>query len=515
MKQAKIILMCTVLIAALCNTAAMAGTVKSAGVKGKWSVGSTWVGGVLPGPQDLVVIADADTVTIDTSATIANLTIGEGVGGTCQFSKTGSFIIRINGNLNVTTGSSFRVQTRTGTDVIDTLIITGDITNNGVTFDLRSGSAGSTLSVCNVVLTGSGISTITMVGGYTSTLNEFNGFLFDKSGSGKVVLASDVYSATGSTSQPTGDPIWTFKRGFVYTGKFIMISQSTTSAHVGNGSDSSYIVGTLGRGMSNSAGKTGTFPVGDVKGYRPIKVISTTGGSASGHYVIVEAVSGNANTGSSSFTNGIDKISAVRYYKVSYNKGSGGAASMSFNKYAPSYGLNDGVAAGNQNLRVAISDSNRILWNNIGPALITPYTTALDSLPRFITSDTSAVTLISGSGSILVALARVTGTTENSLVSTTSVHNENEIPTTFSLLQNYPNPFNPTTAISYQLSVASSVTLNVFDVLGKEVALLVNEKKEAGEHTVQFNASTLSSGMYFYTLRAGNAVETKKMILMK
>ncbi len=497
----------------------MSGTVKSAGVKGKWSVGATWIGGVLPGPQDMVVIADADTVTIDTSTTIANLTVGEGAGGTCQFSKTGSYKIQINGNLLVNAAASLRVQTRTGTDVIDTIVITGDITNNGSTFDLRSGSAGSTLSVCNIVFTGSGISTITMNGTYSSTLNEFNGFLFDKSGPGKVVLASDVYSATGSTSQPTGDPIWTFSRGRVYTGKYKMISQSTTNAHVGSGSDSSYIVGTLGRGMSNSAGKTGTFPVGDEKGYRPLKVTATTSGIASGHFVIVEAVYGNANSGSSTFSNGIDKVSAVRYYKVSYNKGASGAATMTFNKYAPSYGLSDGVAAGNQNLRVAISDSGRSVWNNVGPSLVTPYTTALDSLPRYITSDTSAsttVTLTSGIGSILVALARVTGTTENSLVSTgTSVQRGVENLSAFVLSQNYPNPFNPETSISFTIPERSNVTVEIYSLIGTTIAVLQNGTMNAGAHTLRWNASTQPSGVYFYRVIAGQTMSTKRMILLK
>lgn len=93
--------------------------------------------------------------------------------------------------------------------------------------------------------------------------------------------------------------------------------------------------------------------------------------------------------------------------------------------------------------------------------------------------------------------------------------NENIIPDQYSLAQNYPNPFNPTTTISYQLSAASNVNLKVFDVLGKEVATLVNERKPSGKYSVQFNASQLSSGLYFYKLSAGHFNETKKMILTK
>ncbi|MDP1677636.1 MAG: T9SS type A sorting domain-containing protein, partial [Bacteroidota bacterium] len=85
----------------------------------------------------------------------------------------------------------------------------------------------------------------------------------------------------------------------------------------------------------------------------------------------------------------------------------------------------------------------------------------------------------------------------------------------FSLMQNYPNPFNPTTTISYQLSANSYTTLRVYDMLGKEVATLVNEAKEAGSYTMQFDGSKLSNGMYFYTLRSGNFTATKKLVLMK
>ncbi|MFN3560808.1 MAG: T9SS type A sorting domain-containing protein, partial [Chloroherpetonaceae bacterium] len=85
----------------------------------------------------------------------------------------------------------------------------------------------------------------------------------------------------------------------------------------------------------------------------------------------------------------------------------------------------------------------------------------------------------------------------------------------FELAQNYPNPFNPTTTIRYQIPTAQTVSLKVYDVLGKEVATLVNGRQEAGSYSVPFNASRLSSGMYFYRLQAGEYVETRKMMLVK
>ncbi len=87
--------------------------------------------------------------------------------------------------------------------------------------------------------------------------------------------------------------------------------------------------------------------------------------------------------------------------------------------------------------------------------------------------------------------------------------------TDFRLDQNYPNPFNPFTVISYQLPMNSHVLLSVYDALGREAATLVNETKEAGTYSVQFDGSKLSSGLYFYTLRASNFIATKKLTVMK
>jgi hypothetical protein len=89
------------------------------------------------------------------------------------------------------------------------------------------------------------------------------------------------------------------------------------------------------------------------------------------------------------------------------------------------------------------------------------------------------------------------------------------VPEEVSLNQNYPNPFNPSTTISYQLPTQSHVTLKVFDVLGREVATLVNGVEEPGYKSVTFDATKMSSGLYFYRLTAGSYVDTKKLLLLK
>jgi len=97
----------------------------------------------------------------------------------------------------------------------------------------------------------------------------------------------------------------------------------------------------------------------------------------------------------------------------------------------------------------------------------------------------------------------------------TGVADERAIPEEFALSQNHPNPFNPTTTIHYELPLEGFVTLKVFDVLGNEVATLVNERKEEGRYQITFDASSLSSGVYIYQVRINDFIDTKKMILMK
>jgi hypothetical protein len=97
----------------------------------------------------------------------------------------------------------------------------------------------------------------------------------------------------------------------------------------------------------------------------------------------------------------------------------------------------------------------------------------------------------------------------------TGISKNTEVVKDFNLSQNYPNPFNPTTNIKYQITNNKLVTLKIFDILGKEVETLVNEKQNAGTYEVTFNASQYSSGIYFYKLTTDNFSDTKKMLMIK
>jgi hypothetical protein len=112
------------------------------------------------------------------------------------------------------------------------------------------------------------------------------------------------------------------------------------------------------------------------------------------------------------------------------------------------------------------------------------------------------------------------GTIEDTLYITNEVTDVGDdqgslMPTEYRLEQNYPNPFNPTTTISYSIPKEGFVTLKVYNAIGEEIAIVVNEVKQVGNYSVTFDASNLPSGIYVYQLKVNSFIETKKMILMK
>ncbi len=90
-----------------------------------------------------------------------------------------------------------------------------------------------------------------------------------------------------------------------------------------------------------------------------------------------------------------------------------------------------------------------------------------------------------------------------------------EVPKEYTLFQNFPNPFNPSTKIKYQVPINGFVKLIVYDLLGREVAVLVNEQQKPGTYETEFNASNQSSGVYFYKLQTEKYSDTKKMVIIK
>jgi hypothetical protein len=565
---------------------------------GNWSSPSTWASGAVPTAADDAEIPAGVTVTLDIpNAMCQNLTVD----GTLVALNTTATGLTVDGDLTINSGGSFTSPYLTGAtaNIIHSLTVYGDFTNNG-TFDFRTGSAGTTMRVINTTFAGD-LSSVITVGTYSSTNNDFNGITINKTGGAKVICGSDVFLDQGSSNCVSQ---LTLTSGIVETGAYSINCLSTATTDVVTASSSSYVNGALGRGMSTSGGKSNVFAVGDSKSYRPIAVRSTTAGTASGHYCQVRCISGDASSGTTKYAGGIDKVSQVRYYQITYSKGiSTGADTMSFSQFSPSYGTDDGVNAGNTDLRVAYSTDNRATWTAMTQG--TPHTTSLTSPPTTITPTalTTAIKLYSGNSAskIFVALAKVSGTTTNTLpveltsfeavvnnkivtlVWNTATENNSAVyeverkkisaaqwekigtlpaagsssspkhynfidsdvssgsysyrlkmidldgtytysdeqtatiglPAKFALLQNYPNPFNPSTRIEYAVSEPALVQLKVFSITGDLIKTLVNEHKDAGYFSVEFNASEIPSGVYFYELSGGGSQIVKKMMILK
>jgi hypothetical protein len=118
-------------------------------------------------------------------------------------------------------------------------------------------------------------------------------------------------------------------------------------------------------------------------------------------------------------------------------------------------------------------------------------------------------------GSSSIPLGSIYTTVKYVQIPSSTGDGNTHIPVSFKLRQNYPNPFNPATTIRYDLPTAEYVTLRVYDILGREVATLVNKRQTAGSYSIRFDANQLSSGLYFYKITAGSFNKTRKMVVMK
>jgi len=194
-------------------------------------------------------------------------------------------------------------------------------------------------------------------------------------------------------------------------------------------------------------------------------------------------------------------------WKSSYHNGSNDIAFASaLDKFGNVYitGESDGNGTGEDYATVKYDSTGNQLW-----VMRYDYSGQYGDYPSSITLDKIGSVFVTGQSDrdiLTIKYSQLTGT--SSIFS--------EIPTQYSLSQNYPNPFNPKTVISYEFRVSNDAELKVFDVLGNEVAELVNEKQNAGSYSVEFDGSGFSSGIYFYSLYIdGSLFKTKRMVLLK
>ena len=502
-----------------CDISAQISSVAS----GNWNSATTWSGGVVPSATSNVTITSGVTVTLDAAAAEVcnNLTVS----GSLLFINDGSAgNLTVNGNLLVNSGGILKSPSRstavlyTATPTVHSLMIKGNLTNAG-TFDMRegtngaSGSTNQTTRACNVTFSGTTNSVLLLSQtAYGSSLEEFNAITIDKSAGAKVIISTGNLFMTNNSS--VAPATLTFTNGMIETGSNYLVALSTSNSTVVGASATKYVNGNLGRGLSTSAAANRVFDIGDATGYRPVTV-STTTTVASGGYIVANVISGNANTGSSTFPDAtIDKVSKVRYYQITFKQSVSATTSVNVCKFTLSYGVDDGVGTGNTDLRVAYSNSNRANW--FGMPQTKPHTTDLTNPPTLIAPDSllTAITLTDGA-SVFATLARAAGTTTNTLEFSTDIQDNSVKVHDYTLEQNYPNPFNPSTIIRFTIAKEQNVALTVYDALGKEIKTLINESYKPGTYGITFNASGLTSGMYMYVLRTNNNIQTKKMVLIK
>jgi hypothetical protein len=490
----------------------IAADIKSSGAKGNWNSPGTWIGGVVPSANDNVIIANGDTVYYNLiGGTINNITIGENsttIPTGLLFKNDGDYTLTVNGNILVN-GDSANFTAQPNLTVVRNYIVTlkGNLISTG-TIDFKTGTSPNN-GFLKLILSGTS-NTILKVKQFVitpATVNEFASIEVNKTGGAKVILQSDI----GITN--TSAAVVTLTSGLVQTGEYALNVYGTGSGSIAGGSQNSYIWGKLGRGWSSSSlVNNKLFPIGDSLKYRPVWLSNNT---SPYHLSTVEVVGGNANTGTSVLNGGIDKVSAIRYYKVK----SGliprtGTIYQQFTLTGAGIGYyyDDGVAAGNTNLRVAVSGLNtRQTWTAYGP---TAHTTTLTQDPTQIISDAFSTLMDTGTVFYL-ALARVTGTTENTLQGASDLREISTSPVDFELSQNYPNPFNPVTNIKFSIPTDDFVSLVVYDITGRTVASIIDKKLKAGIYEIDFDASLLSSGMYFYRLQSSSYCSVKKMVLVK
>ena len=155
---------------------------------------------------------------------------------------------------------------------------------------------------------------------------------------------------------------------------------------------------------------------------------------------------------------------------------------------------------------VYLSTNNGTSWTSVN--------TGMMSLDYGVVSTVHSLAVV---GSSLYAGTRGAGVWQRPLseMITDIEENQGTLPWKFSLEQNYPNPFNPATIINYSVPKTAFVTIKIYDILGREIKTIVNEEKIAGNYSVQFNGTGLSSGIYFYRMKSGDFVQTKKLVLLK
>ncbi len=262
-----------------------------------------------------------------------------------------------------------------------------------------------------------------------------------------------------------------------------------------------------------------TFTPSQLLDYKKSYTVSLAGmGNSPAPLVFVDNTSITSNVGATAFTFAFTTVALPPYVSTSQPAMNDTAARVTL-----PIGIRFSETMDTASVRAAFSIapavSGRIAWSNANTTFLfypdssfpygTDFTVTIGTAAKSTYGDYVDGNKDSVGGDAYVLTFRTVQITAG------VAQNPNDVPTKFGLEQNYPNPFNPSTQIRFGIPVSGFVSLRIFDVLGREVSTLVNERKSPGTYEVQFDGSNLPSGVYFYRLQAGSSVETKKLTLLR
>lgn len=534
-------------------TLVQANTVKSGG-SGKWSDASVWVGNVRPTDKDTVLITGECVVTVDSNYTVSALTVQGG--GTLQFDGKGNWIMVSLRDLIIETGGQIIPSAPFTSGVSNnTLSIGGSLTVDGIVKDTVKGTSGDIRSIQkvnmdlwytngNVRIKGKGTlksyylniskgttDTVRIDSGVaiTTTLLYLNGGVLDNSKNNiatynvtRFLESSKLYvmpkyfpgmgvTYFGSTNITTGvelpdttaqltngsavrevfvsknvvvTDVLSLNDGRLNSGKFLVKANGSV---FNNYPQKGFVNGRFGKPVRKASDTVKVFEVGSEGGYAEVSLKFST--LVPKGTVVVQTVSAFHKAV-------VDTTAALKRYW--------------------SFDVQDTV------LFKACTITLRYTTNDLPKGIAEPKLEPLLQVAQWAGGKWTYPTIVSrdtaGSGGT-ITVSGVTSLTDFVIVVDQKAlavgGNGVAVPTELSLSQNYPNPFNPETKIAYQIPQTGPVTLKVYDILGKEVATLVNAVKNAGDHSAVFDGARLSSGMYLAVLRSGSAVQMRKMMLLK
>jgi hypothetical protein len=301
--------------------------------------------------------------------------------------------------------------------------------------------------------------------------------------------AKYVAKWSGTTWSQLGTGLNGIGRAIVLAGSNIYVGGDFTTA---GGNTVNHIAswnGTTWSGLGSSAGTDNSV--------RAIAVSGDTALYVGGYFL---------NAGGSA-------ISHIAKYSIAGDKWSALSGGVNNNVYSVAV-QNDSVLVGGAFTSAGLFTVNRIASWKISTSAWSGFGSGTDGTVNAIVPSANDNIIVGGNFSLAGNKPSYCFARYNP--HTTSVHDQlSQQPKAFELSQNYPNPFNPSTTINYQLPAAGHVSLKVYDMLGREVAALVNTTVTAGEHAVTFDGSKFASGFYLYRLSSGNNVVTKKMLMIK